>query len=401
MLQSAIKAFFKDLSRFFSALATEAKSWTALASVNIKAASENLGAGVDLVGKLVGVLPGVGAHFKVGEAQIGILFGDAKIFFDHLGELAASFGNAIEKNVRKFGERLAPGVDLFGPLIEVLKNMLDLKDVPDTAFDIIDSALHRIVDRIGGLADFFAKSWLKAIAFFSENVSPGVDLWKATIDTIKSMVDVPVPTETDFDNLFDSLKAGVTRMVAFAADLTTEGLSKAGAVAVAVLPIAAAIKAWMEVSGLVRGYTAIAKESWQAAVDDFAKGLNWLNSLMVQALDYLARATRFNEIVTAGNVQLGEGIGGFAAAAMSAFAKLNDTFGSIGGGETFPQGASASGSFGAQSLGSFSNNSASSGSGTTVQENHFHFHAPVGSRSQMEDWVYSALKSGQSRLRNA
>jgi TP901 family phage tail tape measure protein len=406
----AIKGFFKDLNRFFTALAEEAKNWKAFADASIKTTAENLGAGVDLIGKLLPVLQGIGTHFHIGEGQIAILFSDAQSFFSKLGDLADAFGTHIEKQIKKFGERVGPGVQLFAPLIEALKSMADLKDVPDTAFDIIQNALSRIVDRIGNLTDSFAKSFIKAVAFFSENISPGVDLWKNAIDTIKSMVDIPTPTEQDFANLFASIKSAISGMVTLAGELSTDGLAKAQAIATASLAIFAAIKAAVEALGGLRDYKAIASETFAALLGDFDKALGMLN-LMSSGADLFQSITKtIADKIAAGGDYLKTALLNFASAITAAASAINGALNLQSGALSGGLGSLSFTSAGAGSLGSFSSSSFAPSSFASPLSPSFaggsagfstnnppviemHFHAPVNGRADFEKQVLGAWET--------
>src|SRR5262249_26851299 len=83
----AIKAFFKDLDRFMNRLAEEAQNWKSASEPQIKAAAENLGAGVDLIAKVIQVLPAIGTYFQLGQGQIDIFVSDANEFFTKMGQI--------------------------------------------------------------------------------------------------------------------------------------------------------------------------------------------------------------------------------------------------------------------------------------------------------------------------
>lgn len=328
----AIKAFFKDLSRFFKLLAAEAENWKKFAAMDIKAAAEQLGAGVDLIAKLPAALNAISTHFKVGESKIALFFADALSFFNALGRLVEEIPNQIEKKIGKFGRRVGEGISLMGPLIEAIKGMTDIPDVPEANFARIESILQRIIEGMSRVASNISKSLQKAVGFLAENVGPAVELWKGTIDAIKSAVDVPMLKESDADNIVSGMRLFVDRLIAGFANFNTEGLSTVVAIAQAILPLAAAIEAWAKATEAVKGYTSIAAETWESISADFARAKDMISLMLKSAIDFLPKAVQFEDVMKAIASHLHAGLAALGSGLQSAASAFGAVVGAISGG---------------------------------------------------------------------
>jgi Phage-related minor tail protein len=309
--KDSIKAFFGDLDKFMRRLVEESKIWLAAADPNIKAAAENLGAGVDLIAKVVGVLPLISGHFKVGEAQMDVALADSELFITKLGNMFVAIPNKIEKAVGKGAKRIGDGVALIRDLIGAIVDSVNVKEVPDVTFTIIENALDKIVQGIGNLGEKFAKGFQKTVGFFADQVGPAVSLWATAIDAIKAMVDIPRPSRAQFDAMFESFGLAIEGMITLAASLSSEGLTKANAVASAALAIFEAIKAAAEAFNALRDYVGIPSSVMDAVKQDFHGAVLFLADLLADALTYLDYALHFQDAVSRGSTALRAGMAEF------------------------------------------------------------------------------------------
>jgi hypothetical protein len=121
-------------------------------------------------------------------------------------------------------------------------------------------------------------------------------------------------------------------LIKAAAEMMTDGLPRAVAIANAVVIIASAIKAWGESTIVIRDYTSIASQTWDDIASDFHRGLDLMHLMLADALVFLDMATDFDEIITKASAILKHGLEGYSGAITGAASTLNGTIGQVQGG---------------------------------------------------------------------
>jgi hypothetical protein len=393
-----------------------ARVWGTESLDKAKALAEAMGPVVAVISAAPAALNAIDGHFGIAQASIDRFFLDFGLVIVAFGVLAESTKNKLEKEIKLFGRRIGEAIGLISGVADGMKSLTDMKPVDASSFDVWKLSLNIIVAKLGELAEEFGKKIPKAIAFFAERIGPGVELWKSSIDALKSMVDIPVPSQADFANLFASIKNAIDGMVGLAGELSTEGLTKAQAIAQASLSIFAAIKAAVESLGGLRDYKSIASETFTALWDDFNKALN-LMSLLKGGVDAFESIAKYiTDHITMAGDYLKTAILNFASGLNAAASAINGAITLQGGIETGSFGASAVGassfapsfagsSFGASSFtpSSFTPSFAGAqgqGGGTTVIEHHYHYHGTVIEESRANSWFVRQLTSVTKQGRN-
>lgn len=390
----AIKAFFKDLSVFMKQLAKEAENWVAFAKTDIKAAAESLSAGVGLISQLPAILSAIGTHFKVGEAQMDVFFADADSFFEKLGAFVSEIPKKIQKQIGKFGERTGAGIEVFSPLIDVIRGITDIKEVPDENFNIAERALDKIVTKLGGMGERFAKSFQKVVSFFAQNVSPGVELWGKTVTVIRDSINVPQLSEQDANNTIGGMELFLNTLVARLGNMETSGLVKITAIVGVISTVGSSLKSWAEGSEAVRGYVAIGADTWEVIGQDFKKALQFFDLWILDATLWTQKAKTLEDIIKEGASHVASAASLIGSALTNMASAMGGTIGNLQGGSVGA--ASFGGSFAASSLSpSFAGTGFAAAppgaSGSAPIE--FHFHGPVSSESGARDMVLRAWES--------
>ncbi len=228
--EGVIDAFFQDLNKFAKRLARAMEKWKSLFVADMKEAAETFKSGVEAIAGLPSLFAQLASRLKLDDSRIEAFFVDVEKFVTRFGDFIASIPKRLQTRIRKFSEKIGDGLDILSPLIEALKSMTDLRSVPQLSFDILESALNTIIERMGKVAENFGKGLQKSIGFFAQTIAPAVELWKASVETIRSMVDLPAPTEADFENLFKSLETGLNKSIELASRVVEETLPRTVAI---------------------------------------------------------------------------------------------------------------------------------------------------------------------------
>lgn len=329
----AFQQFFVDVNKLFDNLVELATKWKSAATADVKAAAENMSAGVALLAQLPAALDGISKYLGTPDASFDVFFAAAAKYFAKLEDFLSTIPKSVAKAVSKFSTWLKSGVDLLTPLTDGLKALLDLKDVPtDAQFALVDQAIDKIIANIGALGEKFDKGLLKQMAFFADKAGSAIALVKDTVDAIKAVVGTPMLTDADANNLVNGLTMFITKLSAGLSALDTEQLTRVSSIASTILPIAAAIKAWADTSAAIRGYTVIASDTWDAIVADFQKAIELMGVLIDQATQFETMAIALEAKLKSGAQHLTDGIAAMVAGVTATASALQAAFGQIQGG---------------------------------------------------------------------
>jgi TP901 family phage tail tape measure protein len=341
--KDAFKAFFEDLDKLMKAFAEHAKSWMVDASGKIKVFSEDMKATMEAVALAPTALVGIGKYLGVAESSINRFFADLTKVFESFGSLADAFTRKAERHMRQFADRMSSVTELLTGTVEAIKGMVDLKPIPESSFATWEDSLRMFVSRLQGVAEYFDKYAVKAIEFFAEKLSPAMGLWKDSTDAIRSMVDLPMPSGSSFENLFASIRAGLAGFIELANTMPTEMLIKAESIAQSSMAIFAAIKAAVDSLTGLSAFKGVPDEAYQNVLADFKRGVVMISLLLLDATEFEDKAKSFEQIVLSGMQHFSAGIsayvGGWTSAAQALTAMPSGGssltpgpgFGSVGG----------------------------------------------------------------------
>lgn len=385
--------FFTALTRMMDGFLAMTKKWSGESLAKAKKLAEHMGPIVDTIAKAPLALDAIGKYLGVGDASLIRFFADLDKLVDRFIALASETTTKMERQAKKFADRLGPGVELIGATIAALVGMGDLKPIPEGAFDILKSSLLTFVSKLGDLAEFFDKKLLKAVAFLAEKITPTVDLWKGGVEAINSMADIKAPSPGAFNTLFAGIEAAINGMIDLAGRLSTEGLNRAQAIATASLAIFSAIKAGVEALAQLQTYKDVATDVFGAFLNNFNQAIDMLVQMAQRGLQFESISKTFESYIASGQVSL-----------VHAFEMLKQIVTAAGG--FFPGGTPAlagGGDFGSTSFvttsavasGGFSSHSAPSvEAGPTV---HVHVAGSVIVEAQLEDAVVRGVLRAQKR----
>lgn len=274
----SFQAFFKDVEKLFNNMLDLARDVAGKASADVKAAAENLRPVVELFALIPQVLEGISAHLKVPDIQFDKFFADTKTLIEHLGVLLEEIPKELVKHAKKFQKALGDGLQVVPDLVTALASLFDIKSVSDQKLDIFESSLRKLTERISKIADETDKHLIKAVAFFGEKMGAGVALMKDAVDLVRALVDLPMPSEADFDHLFKSMEIGLSRAIESALAVVTDNLPLAQAIWEKTQTIVEVLKGGIE---FVKSLVGIPMPS----PDDFSNLFSGLNTGLNRAIE--------------------------------------------------------------------------------------------------------------------
>jgi TP901 family phage tail tape measure protein len=409
-LKAQFQLFWKNMSRLMDGFVELAKKWQGENLDKDKAIAEAIGAVANGLAATPAAFEAINNSFTIDDTQFNVFFGNLDRFMNRFFERSEVWVVGISKRAQKVADRLKSVADLITPFTEGIKGIIGLQEPTDDDLNVWDRVLEKIVTHIGNLADKFDKAYLKVMQNFADKAQSALSIWKDATDAIRATVDVPVVSESSIDNVVNSITSFVNKLVAAAADMTTEGLAKASAIANSILPIAAAIKAWSEAALLIQGYTGTTEETFTKIITDFHRAISLMTLMLNEAILFIPDAIKFEDTMKTIADHLKAGLdllgGGLAAAASAFGGVVNAIQGGVpigsnpaGGGVLGGEGNGfASQSFGSLSLASSgaASSGGNSGSSATV---HIHFHGTVIQDRDFENKVINAVVTANRKFR--
>jgi hypothetical protein len=322
--KDVLNKFINNMTRTLLKLAEAMRLIAPKVNEETKRASEQIAPSVDLMAKMPLAFEAINKHFGVADDQIDLYFSDLDKIAEHIGASAEKTPAKLEKNIKKYSERLLPSVDLMKGVGELIKMMFDTKDAPDAkSFDIWEFVIDTIVQRVGRLADKTDKWLVKTMAAYATKAKEALSFWKDGTDAIRATKDVPALTQADVDNTVGSLELFLTALVARLSHLQAEELNKLASMGASISSVASALKNWAETSAVIRGYTAISAEIWELIPEDFRRGLAMMHLMLADALIFVDEAKLFDARMTEGGGFLESGLNKFVRSLQNMSSVLN------------------------------------------------------------------------------
>jgi TP901 family phage tail tape measure protein len=302
--KSKFKAFFANFDRLMDYFLELSKKWAGDSLTKAKAAAEAIGPIADAIARLPEAFDAINSHFGVAQSAIDQFFTDFGRVMDGFFARIETWAVGKAKHARKIANNIAPAIDLMGPLLEAIKNMSSLSRPPDEAFDIIDDVIDTIVTRTAALAEKFDKAVLKVMANFAEKSGFALTLWTEAVSSIKDMVDIKMPSDQDFTNVFLGIEKIINGMTEMAERLSTESLGRAESIAQASMSIFASIKAGVEALTSLKDFTNVLPEVFTAFYNGFNAALDMLASMATRGLTFEQTAKTFESYIASGSASL-------------------------------------------------------------------------------------------------
>lgn len=296
--------FWEAMTRLMNGFLELAKAWSTTSLAQAKALSETVKPIAEAISALPEAFTAISGHFGVTQAALDRFFADFDKVMTAFFARADVWVEGVSKRAQKVANRLAPAVALIADFGTALTNISGIKEPPDEVFEIFDRVIDKILVHVTELNLRFEKDVLKSMANFSEKAGFALVLWKTAIESITGMVDIKMPTDADFANVFAAIERVIAGMTAMAERLSTDSLGKAEAIANASLAIFASIKAGVEALTSLRDFTGVLPETFQTFLNDFEAALTMLEAMSTRAMQFENIAKIFEDYIASGAASL-------------------------------------------------------------------------------------------------
>lgn len=304
--KAQIKAVFKFMTRVVTRFVDTAKLWTSENLAQAKSVAESIGPVFQALAAIPQVATGMNQTFDVPDTQIDLTFSILDRIVDRWSTRAEQWGATQFKKIEKIANRIAPAINLITPLIQAITDTSTVKEPSEQQLGVIDRTLEKIINMVGNLAEKFEKPFLKAMENLAAKVGPALGLYKDNIELIRAAVDVPTLKESDADNAVNGMRMFIDKLMAGFANFQTEGLAKLLVIIQAIVPVAGALKTWLETSELARGYTALGADLWDAVAEDFNRAVEVVTSMSVRAMQFDLESKNFKDYIASGAASLAQ-----------------------------------------------------------------------------------------------
>lgn len=264
-LNQLLKNFVEMSGRFGKDLLDKAKSF-----------AEAMQPGVELIGAAVSALSVMLTYVPVAETTIDRFFADFTKVTEKFGVLAEVIPNKLEKQVKKFANRLTPAVALLESAISGLTGLLTFKAIEDASIDAFAVSLEKAINKIGELALRMDKFMVKQAAFFAERAGVVADLLGSAVEGLKSLADFKAVPVAAMDAFVSGFELVLSKLQNLSSAISVEALVQAEMIASRSLVIFEAIKSAVEAFGALRDYKGVASEAIEALSIDFQSAVTWL-----------------------------------------------------------------------------------------------------------------------------
>lgn len=296
--------FWQAMTRLMNGFLELSKLWAADSLAQAKAAAENIAPIAEAISALPAAFTAINGHFGVAQSSIDRFFADFSKVMEAFFARSEVWIDGVSKRAMKVANRLAPAVQLIANFGGALTSIADVKEPSDEIFAIFDRVIDKILTHVVNLNLRFEKDVLKAMANFAEKAGSALALWSTGVSTFKEMVDIKMPTEQDFANVFAGIERVIKGMTEMADRLDTTALEKASAISNASLSIFASIKAGVEALASLRDFTGILPEVFTAFYDGFNHAVDLLESMATRAMQFESVSKTFEGYIASGSASL-------------------------------------------------------------------------------------------------
>lgn len=213
---SEIKGFVKDMTRLLRMLVKELATIPKEVTEEIRVIAENLGPAADLMAAMPEVFDGINQHMPMAESQARLYINDWALLTNLIGELAEETPNKLEKQIKKFSDRLMPAAELLITVSEGMQAVFKTRPVSAAQFQNWATSIDIVIVEIGKLEEKFDRYGVRKAAVFAEQATKTFTLLTEGSAAINSVGDIAIITASDLA----PFSSGINLIITTVADLS-------------------------------------------------------------------------------------------------------------------------------------------------------------------------------------
>lgn len=386
-----IKRFMNEMELLLSMFADMAGRFTAQSIESSKALAEAMGPAIDTIGGALNVFSVLPSFIPVAGKILDEFFDSFAALVTKFGAMAESIPNALQKQARKFADRVAPAVELISATVEALfgdrdnkKGVIDGKAIDTAIFDALGDGINLIITKMTGIAATVDNSLLKVTQRFSEKTLPVFQLVQGVVETFGKFKDIQIPSTETLDGALSFAKTMIDKVSGLAATLNVDFLGRSEQIAARAGGILTFISGFMEGLGVLGTYKGVDDTALNLITSDLEKVLAWGSNLLTLAEAGIGKFDALQSAISkmaASMKGAASGISGLSAGLSREGGGITSSIQYGGGGVSLSRG----------------------GGGASSYHQEIHVHLTVqGSlieQGKIEDAVVAAVQKAQSRGR--
>jgi hypothetical protein len=312
-----INKFFKQLQKLVAGLIDVSKQFSGDLLNMVKAFAENVGPGVELIGRTLDVFDKLLTFIPPAEAAMQAFGRGLGLIITILIDLSDDFEKKALKHAKKFANRITDTVSLVGTALAAFKDFNSYQSIMPSvlrAFGLdVEAAIALMLD----IADRLDVGGMKAAARFAERAAAILAMIGTGVAAFKDLVTY-VAIKAVIQAFGDDLEVAIALMESISSRTDGEFLGRAVSFSAASLAISDAIKSGVDALKAVGELQAVPQAAFDAFLDGFTRAMTLTENLVGRALTFRSLAKIFRDSLVAGAADVLAGAKALAEA-MAAF----------------------------------------------------------------------------------
>lgn len=289
--KAAIQAFFHDLSRVIDYFSEMTKEFSGAWLAEAKLFAEALAPMIDLVAGALEIFIRFPDFVEIPKTSIEAFGRNLDQLVEMLGAIAEKTPNAIQKQIRKFSERMQPAADLVGTLSDNLNKVVNIREISPDSIARFSVSLDRVIEAIGAVEDKFDAGFMRAVEKFATRAGAAVSLFGLGAEQLSKIADAHIPDAAKIEQVSKAIQAAVMaiqeRLNEIDALLLRDAGNKTDAAASIIGLIAAIIDPFVKLDGL----TDIPEQKLMMLADAMRKAIMLFTAALADMATEMLEAT--------------------------------------------------------------------------------------------------------------